>query len=68
MGRADIKCNDEVYKEEMNSKWSKINDNYIFQFLEKQNPYQNTRTNLQCQDKNSDYLGTYAQLHISRAQ
>ncbi len=68
MDRASIRYNDEVYKEEMSSKWSKIDDNYILQFSEKQNPYQNTRTNLQCQDKNSDHLGTRAQLHIFGAQ
>ncbi len=68
MDRASIQYNDEVYEEEMSSKWSKIDDNYILQFSEKQNPYRNARINLQCQDKNSDYSGTRAQLHISGAQ
>ncbi len=61
-------CNDEVYKEEMSNKWSKIDDNYIIQFSEKQNLYQNACTNLQCQDKNLDHSGTRAQLHMSGAQ
>ena len=68
MGRAGIQYNNEVYKEEMRSKWNKIDNNYIFQFLEKQNPYQNVHTNLQCQDKNSDYSDIYAQLHMFKAQ
>ncbi len=60
--------NNEVYEEEMSSKWSKIDDNYIIQFSEKQNLYQNAHTNLQCQDKNSDHSGIHAQLHMFGAQ
>ncbi len=45
-----------------------MDDNYIIQFSEKQNLYQNACTNLQCQDKNSDHSCTRAQLHMSGAQ
>ncbi len=68
MDRAGIQYNDEVYEEKMSSKWSKIDDNYIIQFSEKQNLYRNARTNLQCQDKNSDHSCTRTQLYMSGAQ
>ncbi len=49
------KVNNQYNNRVSEKKFSKINDNYIFHFLKKQNSSYNTYTNLQYQDKNSHH-------------